>query len=84
MRSAIIGAIEAGPDVDRLIHIRTQHIGPAEVLVGAKVEFSSALSADELVAAINRTEDEIRAAAPSATVIYIEPDLHTTDHPDLS
>lgn len=83
-RAAIIGAIEEGPDVDRLIHIRTQHIGPAEVLVGAKVEYSSTLSADELVVAINRTEDEIRAAAPTATVIYIEPDLHTTDHPDLS
>jgi cation diffusion facilitator family transporter len=83
-RSAIIGAIEGGPNVDRLIHIRTQHLGPDEVLVGAKVEYASNLTADELVASINGTEDAIRAAAPTATVIYIEPDLHSTDHPDLT
>ena len=82
-RAAIIGAIEGGANVDRLIHIRTQHIGPDEVLVGAKVEYSSDLTADELVRAINRTEDAIRASAPTATVIYIEPDLHSTEHPDL-
>ena len=76
-REAIVAAIEGGPGVERLIHMRTQHIGPDEVLVGAKVEFSSGLTADQLVAAINATEDAIRAAAPIATVIYIEPDLLT-------
>lgn len=82
-RTAIVGAIESSEHVDRLIHIRTQHIGPDEVLVGAKIEYSSHLDADQLVAAINRTEDAIRAAAPTATVIYLEPDLHTTEHEDL-
>lgn len=83
IREAIIGAIESSPDVDQLIHIRTEHIGPDEILVGAKIEFSSSLSADQLVSAINATEDAIRAAAPAATVIYLEPDLHRPDHPDL-
>lgn len=82
-RAAIVGAIETGPQVDRLIHIRTEHIGPDEILVGAKVEYASTLSADELVVAINATEDAIRAVVPAATVIYLEPDLHRTDHPDL-
>jgi cation diffusion facilitator family transporter len=82
-RSTIISAIETSPDVDRLIHIRTEHIGPDEILVGAKVEYSSSLTADELVTAINATEDAIRAAVPAATVIYLEPDLHRPDHPDL-
>ncbi len=82
-RSAIIAAIESSEHVDQLIHIRTEHIGPDEILVGAKIEYSSALSADQLVAAINSTEDQIRAAAPAATVIYLEPDLHRSDHPDL-
>lgn len=80
-RDAIEAAIVSGPSVDRLIHMRTQHIGPDEVLVGAKVEYSSALTADELVAAINQTEDAIRAGAPTATVIYIEPDLVSEDRP---
>ena len=83
-RDAIVAAIESSADVDRLIHMRTEHIGPDEILVGAKVEYSSSLSADQLVDAINATEDAIRAAVPAATVIYLEPDLHRTDHPDLA
>jgi cation diffusion facilitator family transporter len=82
-RAAIVAAIESSAHVDALIHIRTEHIGPDEILVGAKIEFSSSLSADELVEAINATEDGIRAAVPAATVIYLEPDLRRDDHPDL-
>ena len=69
-----MAAITSTANVDQLIHMRTEHLGPDEILVGAKVEYSSALSADELVAAINATEDAIRAAVPTATVIYLEPD----------
>ena len=82
-RDAIVAAIEASTHVDQLIHIRTEHIGPDEILVGAKVEYSSLLTADELVAAINSTEDAIRAAVPAATVIYLEPDRHRADHLEL-
>jgi divalent metal cation (Fe/Co/Zn/Cd) transporter len=53
----------------------TQHLGPEELLVGAKVEFDSALSVRELTAAINATEQRVRAAVPAATVLYIEPDV---------
>jgi len=83
-REKIIEALEAGPHVERLIHVRTQHIGPDEILVGAKVEFDSVLNADELVAAVNTTEDTVRAAEPRVTVIYLEPDLHRADHPELA
>jgi len=83
MREAIIAAIESSAHVDQLIHIRTEHIGPDEILVGAKIEYSSSLSADQLVAAINATEEAIRVAVPAATVIYLEPDLRRSDHPDL-
>jgi len=77
----------------QLIHILTEHIGPDEILVGAKIQFASSLSADQLLTAINATEDSIRAAVPvpgataatatTAPVIYLEPDIHRTDHPDL-
>ncbi|MGI9644120.1 MAG: cation diffusion facilitator family transporter [Ilumatobacteraceae bacterium] len=83
-RAAIVDALEHGPHVERLIHLRTQHIGPDEILVGAKLEFDSALSADELVAALNATEDNVRAAEPRVTVIYVEPDLHSPNHPELT
>jgi len=79
----ISAAIASAPGVDQLIHMRTEHLGPDEILVAAKVEYSSRLSADELVEAINTTEDAVRAAVPAATVIYLEPDLVRSDHPDL-
>ncbi len=81
VQEAIEAAITSTADVDQLIHIRTEHIGPDEILVGAKVEYSSTLTADQLVAAINATEDAIRATTPMATVIYIEPDLVTANRP---
>ncbi len=82
-RDAIVAAIETSPDVDSLIHLRTEHIGPDEILVGAKVEYSSVLTIDELAMAIDVTEVAIRAAVPAATVIYIEPDIRRTEHLDL-
>ena len=75
----IVGAIEGSTHVERLIHMRTEHLGPEEILVGAKIEFSSDLSVDELVGALNATEDRIRAAVPTATVIYLEPDRFTPE-----
>lgn len=82
-REAIVAAIESAPNVNGLIHLRTEHIGPDEILVGAKIEFSSSLNTGALVAAIDTTEDAIRAAVPTATVIYLEPDVRRVDHPDL-
>jgi cation diffusion facilitator family transporter len=79
----IVAALEGGPQVRRLIHVRTQHIGPDEILVGAKIDFDPALTAEQLVVAVNATEDSVRAAEPRVTVMYVEPDLHTADHPDL-
>lgn len=46
------------------------------------IEYSSRLAADRLVAAINRIQDAIRAAAPTATVIHPEPDVLVEDRPD--
>jgi cation diffusion facilitator family transporter len=68
-------AIEDGPEVRRLIHIRTQHLGPEELLVGAKIELAGDPSFAEVAGAINATEGRIRAAVPSARVVYLEPDL---------
>ncbi|MEO6570561.1 MAG: cation diffusion facilitator family transporter [Ilumatobacteraceae bacterium] len=74
-RAAIVGAITASADVDALIHLRTQHIGPDEILVAAKVEYDSVLTFEQLSDAIDATEVKIRMAVPAARLIYIEPDL---------
>lgn len=63
------------PGVRRVIHMLTQHLGPDELLVAAKVEFDPALSTAELTAVINACEARVRSAVPIARVIYLEPDL---------
>lgn len=73
--SAITGTITADAHVRRIIHLRTQHLGPEELLVGAKVEFDGSLDFEQLATAIDRVETSLRAAEPSARVIYIEPDI---------
>lgn len=73
--AAIRAALESAPHVTRLLHFRTQHLGPDELLVGAKVEFAPDLTAGALAHAINAVEARIRAAVPIATLIYIEPDV---------
>ncbi len=83
-RTAIVAALEGSDRVDRLIHLRTQHIGPDEILVAAKVEYDSSLTFDEVTHAINITEQNVRAAVPAAQMIYIEPDLHRADYVDSS
>jgi cation diffusion facilitator family transporter len=72
---AIRGAIEGDEGVRRLIHMRTQHLGPEELLVAAKVEFPPDLSGQGLADAVNRIETNVRAVAPIAEMIYIEPDV---------
>jgi cation diffusion facilitator family transporter len=75
MQRAIIDAIKGAPNVTRLIHMRTEHLAPDEVLLAAKVEFDDSLSGRELTAAIDEVEAHVRAAAPAVTLIYLEPDV---------
>jgi cation diffusion facilitator family transporter len=70
---AIVDTIEADPQVERLIHLRTQHLGPDELLVAAKVELAASTTS-RLGAAIDDLEGRIRGVVPTARVIYIEPD----------
>jgi cation diffusion facilitator family transporter len=61
-------ALIAGPDVNHVIHMRTQHLSPEELLLGAKVEFIPSLSFEELTHTIDRAEARVRAALPSLTI----------------
>ncbi|MHC6593552.1 cation diffusion facilitator family transporter [Arthrobacter sp. C152] len=72
----IRGAIES--DGGRIIHLKTLHLGPEELLVAAKIAVSRTATGEEIARAIDGTEERIRAAVPIARVIYLEPDLHRT------
>jgi cation diffusion facilitator family transporter len=72
-------AILGGPGVERIIHMKTLHLGPDELLVAAKIAVPRAEVAEDVARHINETEARIREAVPIARVIYLEPDIY---HPD--
>lgn len=74
--TAIEKAIVDGDDIERIIHMKTLHLGPEELLVAAKVGVAKASSAAEIAGAIDSAEKRIRAAVPIARVIYVEPDIY--------
>lgn len=72
-----------GDGIERVIHMRTMHIGPEEVLVAAKVAVDSVDDAGQIARAIDAAEERMRAAVPALELqIYIEPDLWRVDAPD--
>lgn len=72
--NAIEQAVLSTDGVSRIIHIRTLHLGPEELLVAAKVEFDGSLDQIQLGDAIDRTEHRVRSDVPDARLIFIEPD----------
>lgn len=72
---AITEAIASSEHVLEVIHLRTQYLGPDELLVGAKVAFSPGLDVAGLASAIDGAEGRLRSAVPSARIVYIEPDV---------
>lgn len=76
MEASIRDALTGTAGVSRVIHMRTQHIGPDELLVGAKLELAAGLSGAEVATVINDAERRVRDVVPEARIIYLEPDVH--------
>ncbi|MFJ3847485.1 cation diffusion facilitator family transporter [Streptomyces albidoflavus] len=72
----IEAALVDGDTVTRVIHMRTLHLGPEELLVAAKLAVQHDDTAAEVAAAINAAEARIREAVPIARAIYLEPDIY--------
>lgn len=79
--AAIRAALTGADNVNGIIHMRTMHLGPEELLVAVKLDVAPTLTVAELATAIDSAEAGVRAAVPIATTIYIEPDIrrHTTE-----
>ncbi len=71
----IEAALLADDNVEQVIHMRTLHLGPDELLVAAKIAVRHDETAAEVARAIDAAEVRIRDAVPIARVIYLEPDL---------
>jgi cation diffusion facilitator family transporter len=66
--------------IDRVIHLKTQYLGPEEMLVAAKVAITPGLDIADIAIAIDEAEARVRGAVPAARVIYLEPDLYREQH----
>jgi cation diffusion facilitator family transporter len=82
VQAAIVAAIEAGPQVQRVIHLRTLHVGPETLLVAAKIAVRHDDTARSVAAGIDAAERRIRAAVPIAELIFLEPDIYQADRAD--
>ena len=72
-------AVLAGEGVERIIHMKTLHLGPEELLVAVKIAVPRSESAVDVARHIDETEARIREAVPIARVIYIEPDIYQAE-----
>ena len=72
----IVDAINDGPEVEKIIHIKTLYLGPDELLVAAKLGFASDAPLVHIASDIDRVEARVRAAVPAARIIYFEPDVY--------
>ena len=71
----IINVIESNNKVVELVEMRTQHLGPEEILIGVRVAFNETLQAKEIADLINLLEEKIRIEIKDAGPIFIEPEL---------
>ncbi len=67
-------ALTSGDVFEGVVHLRTEHRGPDEILVAAKVAVPAGTPSGSLARAIDEAEARIRAALPAARYIFIEPD----------
>ena len=76
-----ISAALTGTDgVDSIIHLKTLHLGPEELLVAAKIAVPRGATAETVAAAIDAAERNVRAAEATAQVIFLEPDIFRADY----
>ncbi|MBN2176652.1 MAG: cation diffusion facilitator family transporter [Demequinaceae bacterium] len=74
---AIRGAF-AESKLGNVVHLRTMHLGPDDLLVAAKVALPGSTPLTQAAALVDDAEARIRAAVPAARLIYIETDAERT------
>lgn len=73
--AAIRAALESSDGVDRVIHLRTLHVGPDELLVAAKIAVAHSATGREIAEDIDDAELKLREAVPTAKYVFLEPDI---------
>ena len=81
-RIRMIELIESTPGVRRLVHMRTMHLGPEEVLVGMKIVVSDNAQVRDTTQVVDAVEARLRAELPILKRIYVE--LGAAEDPALA
>jgi cation diffusion facilitator family transporter len=76
----IAAALKGTAGIERIIHMKTLHLGPEELLVAAKIGVDAGSTAEQVAAVIDAAEKAIRLAEPTGQVIYLEPDIYRADY----
>jgi cation diffusion facilitator family transporter len=76
VQQMIVAALEGGPELAQVIHMRTVHMSPDSILVAAKVAVRGTDTAAQVAAAVDTAERRVRTAVPLAKLIYLEPDIY--------
>jgi cation diffusion facilitator family transporter len=79
-RARMVEIVEHSPGIRRLLHMRTLHLGPEEVLVGMKVVVDDSSTARDSTQVVDLLEARLRAELPILKRIYIE--IGTPDDPE--
>ena len=79
-QNRIVSALSGTPGVERIIHMKTLHLGPDELLVGAKIGVAEGSTSQQVAGAIDAAEKAVREAEPTASSIYLEPDIYRADY----
>jgi len=72
---SIEAALVAGDGIERVVHLKTTHLSPDELLIAAKVAFDADDRLGDVAATIDAAEERVRAAVSLRCVIYLEPDV---------
>ncbi len=70
---AIRAEIENTPGVDALIELLTMHLGPDHLIVAARVDFSSSISADEAEHLAGRIDQRLAQKLPLTPHVFLDP-----------
>jgi len=81
--ATLTAAVGSVPSVNRIIDLKTQHIGPEELLIAAKIEFDRSLSNPGISDAVDQVEAALRGAVELSMQIYLEPDLYDHAHVEV-
>jgi cation diffusion facilitator family transporter len=81
-RQRMIELICSSPGVKELVHMRTMHLGPEEVLVGMKIAVDDNMRAKDTAQIVDVLEARLRAELPILKRIYVElgtPEEHKSE-----